>query len=240
MRIPPLIPGRFVRRDNRFRATVTVNGTTAWAHVPNSGRLTELFTPGRAVWLAPVDASHRRTSYDLKLVEFASVLVSVDARLPNPLFEEALAGKGLPDFPHSRIEREVNVGGSRLDFRLTGNQGICWVETKSVTLVEEGVALFPDAPTSRGRRHLRELACARESGDQAAVVFVIQRTDANCFRPHHSADPEFSDALRQAADLGVAVRAFTCEVTTGDITLAREIPVNLPKRGVVDGRSSIG
>lgn len=225
---PELIPGRFIQRDNRFRATVSVRGEEAWAHVPNSGRLQELFQPGRPVWLAPAAGAHRKTSYDLKLVEYASVLVSVDARLPNPLFAEALANKKLPGFHYPIVKQEVTYGRSRLDFRLSGpDQGVCWVETKSVTLVEDGLAMFPDAPTGRGRRHLQELVQARLAGNQAAVVFVVQRPDAHRFQPHPEADPQFAIALGQAAAAGVAVRAFSCEVSRREITIASEIPVDI-------------
>jgi sugar fermentation stimulation protein A len=227
MRQPPLVQGRFVRRDNRFRATVQVADQETWAHVPNSGRLTELFTPGRPVWLAPVSAPHRKTSYDLKLVDLSGVLVSVDARLPNPLFAEALASGGLAGWDACCIEREVPYGHSRLDFRLSGPDGVLWVETKSVTLVEDEVALFPDAPTARGRRHLQTLVAAVQAGDQAAAVFVVQRPDARRFSPHHEADPDFAHALQQATRAGVAVRAYTCHVSYHEISLAHEIPYHL-------------
>lgn len=228
MRLPRLTPGRFVRRDNRFRATIIVEGEMVWAHVANSGRLTELLTPQRAVWLARAAGSHRKTAYDLKLVEFDSTLVSVDARMPNPLVDEALADSVLPGFRYSRVDREVSYGDSRLDFRLSRPEGVCWVETKSVTLVVAGTALFPDAPTDRGRKHLQELTRARGSGDQAAVVFVIQRSDAERFMPHQVADPAFAIALAEAADAGVALRAFTCDVSKESIAIADEIPVMLP------------
>jgi sugar fermentation stimulation protein A len=222
MKLPQLVEGRFVRRDNRFRATVTVGGREVWAHVANSGRLTELFTPGRPVWLAPAAAAQRKTSYDLKLVEFETNLVSVDARLPNPLFAEALSAGLLPDYPD--VRREVFLDDSRLDFRLSGVNGICWVETKSVTLVEKGTALFPDAPTSRGRRHLATLMAARQSGDRAAVVFIVQRPDAVRFTPHPTVDLDFNSALRHAAAAGVTVRAFNCHVSLQRIAITREIP----------------
>lgn len=228
MRQPPLVQARFVRRDNRFRATVEVGGQETWAHVPNSGRLAELFTAGRAVWLAPVSAPHRKTGYDLKLVEMSGVLVSADARLPNPLFAEALASGGLPGWDAPSIEREVSYGHSRLDFRLSGPAGVCWVETKSVTLVQDGVALFPDAPTARGRRHLQTLMEAVQAGDRAAVVFVVQRPDARRFSPHREADPDFATALQQAACAGVAVRAYICHVDRHEIALAHEIPCDPP------------
>jgi sugar fermentation stimulation protein A len=230
MIFPELVPGRFIRRDNRFRATVRVDGAETWAHVPNSGRLTELFTPERPIWLAPADKPGRKTAYDLKLVEYAGVLVSVDARLPNPLFAEALAAGRLPAFPQRPIQPEVRRGESRLDFRLGEGDDICWVETKSVTLVEEGAARFPDAPTARGRRHLETLLAAREEGAETAVVFIIQRPDAAAFAPHKTADPAFAAALRRAAKRGVAVRAFTCRVSRREIKLAESVPVRLGDR----------
>jgi len=228
MHFPELLPGRFIQRDNRFRATVEVEDQKAWAHVPNSGRLTELFVPGRPIWVAPAAAPHRKTAYDLKLVEYASVLVSVDARLPNPLFAEALSNEQCPDFPYPTVKPEVGYLDSRLDFKLSGPDGICWIETKSVTLVEDGLALFPDAPTERGRKHLNALIAARYAGDQAAVVFVIQRSDARRFMPHKEADPEFANALAQAAEAGVKLLACTCQVTLQTISIDDEIPVNLP------------
>lgn len=226
MRLPGMVNGRFLRRDNRFRATVWVNGQEAAAHVPNSGRLADLFVPGRAVWLAPAQAAGRKTAYDLKLVDVEDVLVSVDARLPNPLFAEAVRAGQLPDFAYETIEPEVRFNESRLDFRLSGTHGVCWVETKSVTLVEAATALFPDVPTARGSRHLRELMRLQEmSGVATAVVFIIQRPDAARLAPHETADPVFTATLREAAQAGVMVRAFTCQVTRQAITVDREVPV---------------
>jgi sugar fermentation stimulation protein A len=228
VKLPSLIAGRFVRRDNRFRVTVQLDRGLVAAHLPNSGRLTELLTPGRACWLAEFDSLHRKTSYDLVLVEYAGVLVSVDARLPNTLFAEALtAGRLEPFRRYDHVEREVRRGESRLDFRLSGSTGICWVEVKSVTLVEEGVARFPDAPTVRGTRHLRELIAAVGQGEGAAVVFVVQRPDARCFAPHIRADAAFAAALGEAASAGVGVHAWTCEVSQRSVIMGRQIPVEL-------------
>ncbi len=154
MIFPTLVPGRFLARENRFRALVKIDGRAEAAHVPNSGRLLDLFIPNRPVWLAPVDKPGRKTRFDLKLVELNEVLVCVDARLPNPIFAEGLKAGQISNLPYPEIKPEVKHGASRLDFRLSGAAGVCWVETKSVTLVEEGVARFPDAPTARGRRHL--------------------------------------------------------------------------------------
>jgi len=229
MQLPPTVPGRFLQRQNRFRVLVEVDGHPVPAHLPNSGRLTELLTPGRPCHLVPHPEPHRRTPLDLLLVEYAGVLVSVDARLPGRLFAEAVGeGRLSPFSGFTRLEREVRCGGSRLDFRLDGPNGSLWVETKSVTLVEGGVALFPDAPTLRGQRHLRQLTVQAAQGERAAVVFVVQRPDAEVFIPHARADPAFAAALVEAARAGVEVYAFRCDVSLTQIRIAAPIPVSLP------------
>jgi sugar fermentation stimulation protein A len=232
MELPQTVEGRFVRRDNRFRITTEVNGREVAAHLPNSGRLGELLVPGRPCYLVPRAAAHRRTDFDVLLVAYAGVLVSVDARLPNPLFAEAVAAGRLAPFAEvTGVEAEVTHGESRLDFRLTGETGSCWVETKSVTLVEEGVARFPDAPTKRGQRHLRELQHLVEAGQRAAAVFVIQRPDADAFTPHAGADPDFARLLREARDAGVALHAFRCAVSREAIDIVAPVPVALGGSG---------
>ncbi len=236
MNLPqPLIPARFVRRDNRFRATVEVDGQEVWAHVPNSGRLHDLFIPGRPIYLHPAGHSRRKTSYDLQLVRMPRALVSIDARLPNPIFAEAVTEGRLPEFPCHTVQPEVRYGESRLDFRLEGPEEVCWVETKSVTLVDDqGIAYFPDAPTARGSRHLRALLQITRAGCRAAVVFIIQREDAQAFAPAAQVDPEFAQTLDRVAAAGVEVRAYACQVTLQTITLQRAVPVILgekPKPG---------
>ncbi len=228
MRLPSLIAGRFIERVNRFRVTLYVDDLEVDAHLPNSGRLTELLTPGRPCWLKPASSPRRKTDFDLKLVEYADVLVSVDARLPNPLFAEALEKDRLSPFQACQaFEREVPLGDSRIDFRLRMPRGMLWVETKSVTLVEDGVALFPDAPTARGSRHVQALTEAVQEGSRSAVVFVVQRPDARSFAPYDAADPDFGRSLRAAADAGVDLYAWTCRVSKASITMAKRIPVDL-------------
>jgi sugar fermentation stimulation protein A len=228
VKLPPLVPARFVRRDNRFRVTVELAGEPVAAHLPNSGRLPELLTPDRPCWLVEFDDPRRKTRFDLKLMAYAGTLVSLDARLPNPLFAEAVAARRLGPFcEFERFDREVRLGDSRLDFRLEGSGGVCWVETKSVTLVEDGIARFPDAPTERGTRHVRELIAAVGRGERAAVVFVIQRADAVCFTPYAQADVAFSVALRDAARAGVGVYAWTCEVDLDRMAISAQVPVEL-------------
>ena len=229
MRFPPLVEGRFIKRLNRFAALVDVERREYLAHVPNSGRMGELLVPGFRVLLLPAPpGANRKTSFDLSLVDTGSALSSADARLPNKLVAEALNQKRMPQFASYPVARAEQVfGESRLDFLLEGPEGKCYVETKSVTLVEKGVGLFPDAPTTRGVKHLRSLMAAREEGHEAAVVFVIQRADADAFAPHDVADPLLGTALREAVAAGVDARAYRCRVSEQCITLADEVPVRL-------------
>ena len=228
MRFPSLVRATFLARPNRFRAEIMVKGVRAAAHVASPGRMTELLLPGRTVWVTPAAAPHRVTDYDLKLVEHDGVLVSVDSRLPNALFAEALAaGRILADSGYTTVESEVVLGGSRLDFCLSGASGICWVECKSVNLVEDGLALFPDAPTVRGRKHLLELIAAVGAGQRALAAFIIQRDDVAAFAPHAEADPDFAAALHEAQHHGVDIIAWTCRVNLHEIVLDRQVPLCL-------------
>jgi sugar fermentation stimulation protein A len=223
-----LIPATFVKRDNRFRVTVQVEGHRVEAHLPNSGRLRELLLPGRRVLRAAAQAPGRLTSYDLLMVDLEGTLVSIDARMPSRLLYNALQAGRLEEFAgYAEVRREVTYGQSRLDLALEGGPGgeQCFIEAKSVTLVKDGVALFPDAPTQRGRRHLGELARARAEGHRAAVVFIVQRDDASRFSPDDEADPAFGQALREAAQAGVEVYAYKCRVSEGEVALNAPLPV---------------
>jgi sugar fermentation stimulation protein A len=227
MKLLDLIPGEFVWRDNRFVAAVRVDGCLSHAHVANSGRLPGLLEPGKRVYLAEVDKPGRRTKYDLKLVENENILISVDARLPNTLFEEAVRGNQLDTFLYDDVQREVKFGRSRLDFKLSRAGEVCWIETKSVTLVENKIALFPDAPTGRGRKHLHELAKLQKKGVRSCVVFVVQRPDAEVFIPNWAIDTEFAELLGQVSETGVEVRAYLCKVNLDAISIDKEIPVKM-------------
>ena len=226
---PNLEEGHFIVRLNRFAALVEVSGRQEMVHVANSGRLRELFEPGRRLLLAPAPGEHRKTSYDLALVDLGHTFVSADARLPNALVAEALAAGRLEPFAdYPEVQREVAYGESRLDMALEGPAGRCYLETKSVTLVEDGgVAMFPDAPTTRGVKHLHTLIQARTEGHRAGAIFVVQRSDATCLIPHDESDPEFGKALRDAKCAGVDVLAYRCTVTPEEIMLADPIPVRL-------------
>lgn len=225
----PLLKAGFVARENRFRARVRLACEEVAAHVPNSGRLSELLEPDRQVLVAEARAPHRVTDYDLLMVRLPDTLVSIDARLPNKLFLEALLKGALPEFEGlSLVRGEVACGRSRLDFLLESeNDSRCLVEVKSVTLVQQGVACFPDAVTERGRRHVRELCDALHGVGRAAVVFVIQRDDAQAFAPHDASDPAFGETLREVATRGVEVYACTCQVTPEEVVIDGRVPVVL-------------
>ncbi len=232
MKFPALIPAVFIKRDNRFSASVRLEaGTPAAAFVPTTGRLTGALRPGCRVWLEHVDIPKRRTAYTLLLTELdQGGLCSVNAITANRLFHEAVTRKHLAAFTYEKIESEVPQGRSRLDFRLSQNGNICWVEVKSVTFVDGGVGLFPDAPTARGRRHLGTLAKLAASGDRASAVFISQRGDAESFSPYETIDPAFAETLRQVHRAGVEVHAYRCDLSLHKITIAAEIPVEITQR----------
>ena len=223
-----LMEAFFVRRLNRFAALIDMDGEVVMVHVANTGRMRELLTPGRPVFLRPAGKQGRKTAFDLMLVDLGFDLCSTDSRLPPLLVEEAfLEGRLEPFGGFHEARREVTFEESRFDLMLTGDDGICYVETKSVNLVEARVALFPDAPTERGVKHLGTLVKAVEAGHRAAAFFVIQRPDAEAFRPHPTADPAFAEALRDAKASGVEVYAYNCRVTRCEIAIQHCIPVML-------------
>ena len=225
-----LVEGRFIHRPNRFASLVRIDsdGSEVMVHVANSGRMRELLQAGNRVVLTPMAGSARKTAYDLVLVETNGVLVSADARLPTGLVAEAVEQRLISPFQDfSVVRREVVFGESRLDLLLEGPGGLCYVEVKSVTLVEGRVALFPDAPTSRGRKHIGSLVKALKDGYRAAVVFVIQREDADRFRPNDETDPEFGHALRQTVRSGVEAYAYRCRVTRKEIEITSPVEVLL-------------
>jgi sugar fermentation stimulation protein A len=224
-----LTPARFLRRENRFAAQIELHGNACRAHVPNSGRLAELLHPGASVYVRPAGHPARLTAYDIVLAQIGSVCVCIDARWPPALVTSAWRAGRLPRLTaYTAVRPEVVAGASRLDLKFTApDRRPCWVETKCVTLLQDGIARFPDAPTERGRRHLAELRALAAAGDAAAVIFVIQRPDAVAFAPHDDMDPAFGLALREAISAGVTVLAYACQVTPAEIALSASIPLAL-------------
>lgn len=230
MKFPDFVHAVYIKRGNRFTADVRLEGGGARsAFIPTTGRLTGVLTPGCRVWLEPVDNPRRKTPFNLVLAELpGGGLCSINAMLANSLFNEAVKHNRLEDFLYTAIKNEVPYGRSRLDFRLLkGGEDVCWVEIKSVTYAREGVGMFPDAPTSRGRKHLGELAKLAACGKRASVVFIAQREDVSRFAPYETIDPAFAVTLRQAHNEGVEVHAYRCKVSLEEIKIAEKIPTNL-------------
>jgi len=230
MEIPgPLVRGTFLSRPNRFLGIVRVRGEEAGCYVPNSGRLGELLCPGAAVWLRKNESGGRRTRWDLALARYGNILVSVDTRVVNRILPEAIQSGFIPSLAGLWLVRaEYPFLDSRLDFLAQDGEGPVLMEAKSCTLVEAGVARFPDAPTARGRRHLGTLAEGVRRGMKAMVIFVIQREDGETFIPNATLDPEFCRAFREALSAGVQACAFTCRVGMNEITPYQEVPVAFP------------
>ena len=232
------IPGRlreavFLERPNRFlvRCRPVGEAEPVDAHLADPGRLRELLVPGVRIWLLPASGRKRKTRWTALLVENPdrSGLVSVDTRIPNRLIGRALAQSSLHEFESWELRRpEATLGRSRIDFLLGRNDGRrLALEVKSVTLVEDGVGLFPDAVTARGARHARELSrLAQRDGWSAALLFVIQREDVRRFRAARELDPDFAAALNEARGQGVRILARRCRIELDRVTLGRPVPVN--------------
>lgn len=249
-----LLPAFFLTRLNRFLTLVRLRepmapvssswpvrsgrpGPVVEAHLGDPGRLKEILVPGRPVFVKMTKVGRggpegpaRKTAFSLVMADVDGVLVSLDSQAPNRLVRKALEMGYFPELAsYSQVWPETQLGHSRLDFRLTGAPGApdFFLEVKSVTLVQGGRALFPDAPTVRGARHMEALSLACQQGLRAAVMFIIQRADADEFSPHDQMDPAFGWALRQANASGVKIWAYGCQVTPSSISLLHPVPVKL-------------
>ncbi|MBS7251785.1 MAG: DNA/RNA nuclease SfsA [Candidatus Freyarchaeota archaeon] len=218
----------FKERVNKFLTVVEVNKTNVPCFLPDPGRLEELLYPGVRVLLADRAKKYRKTRYDLIAVYHDDQLISLDSRIPNKLVFEALKNKSLDEFAeYTVIIPEYKFHDSRIDFMLDNGHKKCLLEVKSCTTVINGVALFPSAPTTRGRRHITELVRALKDGYRSCVLFVVQRTDAKILRPHDSVDQKFGNILREAYGQGVEVYAYFSKFTGKEITIQGKIPVDL-------------
>ena len=226
MRYGEVLPAEFIARPNRFIAHVRLQGEEVVCHVKNTGRCRELLVPGAAVYLERGTNPGRKTAYDLIAVEKGDLLINMDAQAPNKVFAE-WAGQGgfLPDV--TAVRPEFRYGDSRLDFCLETARGPHLVEVKGVTLEDGGAARFPDAPTERGVKHIRELQRAAEAGLDTTLFFVVQFQDAYSVSPNDVTHPAFGEALREATAHGVNVCAYDCLVTPDSLSIRREVPVIL-------------
>ncbi len=225
MRYENMVPGIFLARPNRFIAHVEMAGKTEICHVKNTGRCKELLPVGAQVWCQQFDNPNRKTKFDLITVKKGDRLINMDSQAPNAAAKEWLLAGGLGEI--SDLKGEYTHGDSRFDFSFVKDGRRCFLEVKGVTLENDGVCSFPDAPTERGAKHLRGLTALAQEGYGAYVLFVIQMADVKYIHPNDATDPNFGKALRDAAAKGVAVLAMDCAVTESSMALRCPVLVRL-------------
>ena len=225
MRYEKMVEGVFLRRPNRFIAHIEIDGQEEICHVKNTGRCRELLVPGAKVWCLDAASASRKTRYDLIAVQKGVRLINMDSQAPNAAAKEWLLSGGLGEI--TDLKPETKWGDSRFDFSFIKDGRRCFLEVKGVTLENDGVCAFPDAPTVRGAKHLRELTELAQQGYGAYVLFVIQMKDVKYLHPNDVTDPEFGTALRQAAAAGVQVLAVDCQVTPDSMIISNKVTVNL-------------
>lgn len=226
MEYKEIVKGIFIKRRNRFIAEIQISNEVVLCHVKNTGRLKELFITGAYVYLERNENPNRKTAYSLVGVEKDGITVNVDSQAPNKMVKEWLE-ENQPEGKIVVLKPECAYGNSRFDFYMETEQNTFWIEVKGVTLVDDKTALFPDAPTERGIKHITELCKAAKEGYQAILFFVIQRKGVEEFRPNEKTQPAFAKALREAEQTGVKIFAYDSIVTENSAIIDREVKVNL-------------
>lgn len=226
--------GSFVKRLNRFEGIVMLDGTETLVHIPNTGRCRELLKTDAKVLLEVRDNPGRKTRYELIMVYKGERLVSIDSQAPNKVAEEAVKNGVISELlGYTYLKREFTYGNSRFDLFMKLHidsksvNECCLMEVKGVTLESENIAMFPDAPTERGMKHIYELIEAAKEGYRAVLLFVIQMEGIKAFTPNVKTDEAFAGALKIAADHGVEILAYTCRVVENELTLDTAVPVML-------------
>lgn len=223
--LQPIVPGVFHARPNRFIAHIEIGGKMEVCHVKNTGRCRELLPQGATVYCADCLSPARKTRYDLIAVQKGNRLINMDSQAPNAAVKEWLLHGGLGNIQN--LKPETTFGGSRFDFSFTLDGQQCFLEVKGVTLENDGICAFPDAPTQRGAKHLRELAALSKQGYGTYVLFVIQMADVKLLHPNDATDPAFGKALREAAAAGVRVLAYDCTVSPDSMVIHQSVEVRL-------------
>ena len=222
-----ILPGIFQSRPNRFLAEVEINGIKELCHVKNTGRCLELLVPGAGVYVQKSERTDRKTAYDLIAVKKKELLINVDSQVPNGVVEEWLLKEKLLE-NITLLKREVRFGDSRFDlYAEYGDNQKAFLEVKGVTLENDTIARFPDAPTQRGLKHIMELCECRKEGYEAYLIFVIQMKGVSKLQPNWDTHKAFGDALRAADKAGVHILAYDCLVTPDTIVLDKPVEVDL-------------
>ena len=222
------VRGIFVRRLNRFAAEVEIDGKTEPVHIKNTGRLKELLVPGAEVWLEASRTAGRKYNYSLISVRKNGILVNIDSQAPNTVVEEALREGKVKEIGEVRtLKREVVYGQSRFDFYYEEDGRKGFIEVKGVTLAKGDTAMFPDAPTKRGTKHVLELADAAADGYENVILFLVQMQGCRRFTPNAEMDGDFAEALKKAVQRGIRVLAYDARVTVSAITFGEPLPVTI-------------
>jgi len=225
----PMLPGKLLRRYKRFFADVELeDGCIITAHTPNTGSMLQCAVAGHDVLVSPSDNPKRKLKYTLELIRVNGFWVDTNTQRANRVVEEGLRDGSILELAGGRVRPEFRVGASRIDFLVERAQERVLVEVKNVTLTDgQRTALFPDAVTSRGQKHLRELAEARKEGYRAVIFFLVQRGEADSFAPADAIDPEYGRLLREAAGQGVEVLAYRTRVSEKENRIGERLPVFL-------------
>ena len=225
MQYGKMVAGTFLARPNRFIAHIEIDGKVEVCHVKNTGRCRELLPPGVKVWCLDALSPNRKTRYDLITVQKGQRLINMDSQAPNAAAKEWLLAGGLGQI--EALKAESRYGDSRFDFSFVKDGRQCFLEVKGVTLENDGVCAFPDAPTERGAKHLRELTKLAREGYGAYVLFVIQMAGVKYLHPNDLTDKPFGDALRQAQKAGVEILAYDCKITENTMEIQDKVEVKL-------------
>ncbi len=226
----PLIPGTLIKRYKRFLADVKLeDGTIITAHCPNSGSMMSCNTPGSPVMLSYHDNPNRKYPYSWEMVKANSTWIGINTMIPNKLVAQSIEKGLIPEVAgYEKIVTEKKVSQhSRLDLMLERENELCYIEIKNVSLVQNGVAMFPDAVTKRGAKHLRELITLKKNGNRAVIFFLIQRQDGIYFAPADNIDPEYGKMLREAYSKGVEILPYRAIVTPEEIGIDCKIEYKL-------------
>lgn len=225
MRYENMVPGIFHDRPNRFIAHVQIGETVEVCHVKNTGRCRELLPEGARVWCQQFDSTKRKTKFDLITVQKGDRLINMDSQAPNAAAKEWLLAGGLGNI--TDLRGEYTHGDSRFDFSFLRDGKRCFLEVKGVTLEQDGICAFPDAPTQRGVKHVQGLTRLAKEGYGTYVLFVVQMENVRFLQPNDATDPAFGRALREAAENGVQIMAMDCCVTEETMTIRNPVEVRL-------------
>ncbi len=227
---PPLLTGRLIKRYKRFLADVQLDsGETVTAHCPNSGSMKACSEPGRPVYISRADNPKRKLKFTWEIIDMGTSLVGVNTQVPNRLVAHGISNGQVPELSgYDELKREVTTSpGSRLDIGLyrQKDEPSCFVEVKNCTLVRDGLAMFPDAVTTRGLKHLNELIRLKKEGHRAVIFYLIQRSDAQRFEPAAQIDPDYAQGLKAAVAAGVEALAYDVVIDMEQIRLNLRRPI---------------